>query len=74
MGTMYGRKDNSTCVHPSIPSEKDCQEQETQVITYVRGLCDGERKCEVAANNQLLAKAGTTICPEVYKYLDIKYR
>lgn len=72
--TMYGRKDPSVCVHPSIPSSTICQEQETQINAQIRGLCEGEHTCEVAANNDLLAKAGTTICPNVYKYLDIKFR
>ena len=72
--TMYGRKDPSICVHPSIPSSTMCQEQEAQINAQIRGLCEGEHNCEVAANNDLLAKAGTTICPNVYKYLDIKFR
>ena len=72
--TMYGRKDPSICVHQSIPSSTMCQEQETQINAQIRGLCEGEHTCEVAANNDLLAKAGTTICPNVYKYLDIKFR
>ena len=71
---MYGRKSLSICVHPSIPSSTKCQEQETQINAQIRGLCEGEHTCEVAANNDLLAKAGTTICPNVYKYLDIKFR
>lgn len=74
VGTMYGREDLSICVHPSIPSSTKCQEQETQINAQIRGLCEGEHTCEVAANNDLLAKAGTTICPNVYKYLDIKFR
>lgn len=72
--TMYGRKDPKICVHPSIPSSAVCQEQETQVKAQIVGLCEGEHACEVAANNNFLAKAGTTICPDVYKYLEIKYR
>ena len=73
-GTMYGRKDPSICVHPSIPSTTVCQEQEIQINNQVKGLCEGEHTCEVAANNDFMAKAGTTICPNVYKYLEIKYR
>lgn len=74
VGTMYGRKNSKICVHPSIPSSVPCQEQETQVKAQIVGLCEGEHACEVAANNDFLAKAGTTICPDVYKYLEIKYR
>ena len=72
--TMYGRKDPSICVHPSIPSKTPCQEQEAQINAHITGLCEGESVCEVAANNDFMAKAGTTICPDVYKYLEIKYR
>ncbi|KAL9984733.1 hypothetical protein ACROYT_G007066 [Oculina patagonica] len=74
METMYGRKNPSICVHPSIPSSTVCQEQETQINAQIKGLCEGEHTCEVAANNEFMAKAGTTICPNVYKYLEIKYR
>lgn len=74
VGTMYGRRNSKICVHPSIPSSVPCQEQETQVKAQIVGLCEGEHACEVAANNDFLAKAGTTICPDVYKYLEIKYR
>lgn len=74
VGTMYGRKDPKICVHPSIPSSTVCQEQETQIKAQIVGLCEGEHTCEVAANNEFMAKAGTTICPDVYKYLEIQYR
>ena len=72
--TMYGRKDTSICVHPSIPSNTVCQEQEVQINHRIKGLCEEENVCEVAASNDFMARAGTTICPDVYKYLDIKYR
>lgn len=74
VGTMYGRKDSSICVHPSIPSNAVCQEQETTINDRIKGLCEEENVCEVAANNNFMARTGTTICPDVYKYLDIKYR
>lgn len=72
--TMYGRRDASTCVHPTIPSNALCQEQATQVNAQIKGLCEGESACQVSANNNFMAKAGTTICPNVYKYLEIKYK
>ena len=74
VGTMYGRKDKSICVHPSIPSDMECQEQGTEVQEHIKEMCEGEHSCEVAANNNFMAKAGTVICPDVYKYLQIRYR
>ena len=71
---MFGRKDKSICVHPSLPSNTECQEQELQVNAQIRGLCEGENDCEISAYNDFMAKAGTTICPNVYKYLHVKYR
>ncbi|KAK2559318.1 L-rhamnose-binding lectin ELEL-1 [Acropora cervicornis] len=71
--TMFGRKDKSICVHPSLPSNTECQEQELQVNAQIRGLCEGENDCEISAYNDFMAKAGTTICPNVYKYLHVKY-
>ena len=72
--TMYGRRDTSICVHPVIASNAVCQEQATQVNAQIIGLCEGESACQVSANNNFMAKAGTTICPNVYKYLEIKYK
>ncbi|XP_068743026.1 uncharacterized protein [Montipora capricornis] len=72
--TMYGRKSPSICVPPIASSNAMCQEEATQINHQIKDLCEGETDCEIAANNNFLAKAGTTICPDVYKYLDVKYR
>ncbi|CAB3980401.1 proline-rich 12-like [Paramuricea clavata] len=72
--TFYGRKDAVTCKHPELPSDKICVDQNATVNNIVMDLCQGEARCEIAVTNDFLAQFGTIICPNVYKYLDVKYR
>ena len=72
--TFYGRDDTVTCKHPQLPSSKICAEQNVTVKNVVMDLCQGVEKCEVSATNDFLAQFGTIICPNVYKYLYVKYR
>lgn len=72
--SFYGREDAVTCKHPELPSDKICTEQNDTVKNIVEDLCEGEAKCEVTATNDFLAEFGTIICPNVYKYLYVKYR
>ncbi|XP_048578831.1 mediator of RNA polymerase II transcription subunit 15-like [Nematostella vectensis] len=72
--TFYGRKDNKTCQHDVIPSKGYCAQQEMRVNEKVFDLCGHERRCLVSAHNRFLAKSNTTICPGLYKYLQVTYR
>ncbi|XP_028397267.1 uncharacterized protein LOC114521068 isoform X2 [Dendronephthya gigantea] len=72
--TFYGREDAKTCKHPELPSDKICADQNATVKNVVTDLCQGEEKCEISATNDFLAHQGTIICPNVYKYLYVKYR
>ena len=71
---VYGREDFTTCKHPDLPSDKLCAEQNATVQNVVKDLCQGEPRCEVAVTNDFLAQFGTIICPNIYKYLYVKYR
>ena len=72
--TFYGREDAVTCKHPELPSDKICVDQNSTVNNIVMDLCQGEARCEIAVTNDFLAQFGTIICPNVYKYLNVKYR
>jgi hypothetical protein len=71
---MFGRKDSMVCLTPGRDPATPCTEQEEQIKQQVKDLCQGESKCEVSASNDLLAMEGTVVCPNVMKYLEVKYR
>ena len=72
--SFYGRQDSTTCKHPKLISDKKCVEQNDTVKNVVEDLCNGELQCEISVTNDFLAQSGTIICPNVYKYLYVKYR
>lgn len=74
VSAMFGRKNSLECLPPGESPASFCADQEDQIKQQVKDLCQGEDKCEVSASNDFLAMEGTQICPQVSKYLEVKYR
>lgn len=62
---FYGRKDATTCPHPSIQTT----ECEADITATVKAACDGEATCDVAATNALYGDP----CFGTFKYASVDY-
>ncbi|KXJ26377.1 uncharacterized protein LOC110241281 [Exaiptasia diaphana] len=74
VSAMFGRQNSLECLPPGDSPASFCTDQEDQVKQQVKDLCQGEDKCEISASNDFLAMEGTQVCPQVSKYLEVKYR